>query len=148
MIYNFDIKLINDCIDCKIIKNTFAVFMTNTPDKTAALRQMARVLKPEGRLQIADILVRKPVPLASKQKADLWTGCIAGALMEHELKMSVTIAGFVGLEITWWSNIYEGAPQASSANYFGTVGINFYARKARNKKEWEDEMDRLPLFYD
>jgi SAM-dependent methyltransferase len=44
------------------------------PDKEAALREMARVLKPGGRLQIGDILVQKPVPNSSKRQIDLWTG--------------------------------------------------------------------------
>lgn len=44
------------------------------PDKHAALGEMARVLKPGGRLQIADILVEKPVPEGSKRNIDLWTG--------------------------------------------------------------------------
>lgn len=44
------------------------------PDKSAALREMARVLKPTGRLQIGDILVQKPVPESAKHKIDLWTG--------------------------------------------------------------------------
>jgi ubiquinone/menaquinone biosynthesis C-methylase UbiE len=44
------------------------------PDKTATLREMARVLKPGGRLQIGDILVQKAVPASAKRKIDLWTG--------------------------------------------------------------------------
>ncbi len=44
------------------------------PDKSAALREMARVLKPTGRLQIGDILVQKAVPESAKRKIDLWTG--------------------------------------------------------------------------
>jgi SAM-dependent methyltransferase len=44
------------------------------PDKSAALREMARVLKPTGRLQIGDILAQKPVPESAKRKIDLWTG--------------------------------------------------------------------------
>lgn len=45
-----------------------------TPDKDATLREMARVLKPGGRLQIGDILVQKPVPESAKRDIDLWTG--------------------------------------------------------------------------
>src|SRR6202162_6337437 len=45
-----------------------------TPDKDAALREMARVLKPGGRLQIGDILVQKAVPQDAKEDIALWTG--------------------------------------------------------------------------
>ncbi len=44
------------------------------PDKHAALHEMARVLKPGGRLQIGDILVQKAVPESAKRNIDLWTG--------------------------------------------------------------------------
>jgi ubiquinone/menaquinone biosynthesis C-methylase UbiE len=44
------------------------------PDKSAALAELARVLKPSGRLQIADILVQTPVPDSARQVVDLWTG--------------------------------------------------------------------------
>ena len=44
------------------------------PDKPSALREMLRVLKPGGRLQIGDILVQKAVPENAKRKIDLWTG--------------------------------------------------------------------------
>ena len=44
------------------------------PDKLAGLQEMARVLKPSGRLQIGDILVQKAVPESAKRRIDLWTG--------------------------------------------------------------------------
>ena len=44
------------------------------PDKAAGLQEMARALKPNGRLQIGDILVEKPVPTSARRKIDLWTG--------------------------------------------------------------------------
>ncbi len=44
------------------------------PDKTTGLKEMGRVLKPTGRLQIADILVQKTVPDSGKRQIDLWTG--------------------------------------------------------------------------
>ena len=44
------------------------------PDKSVALQEMARVLKPGGCLQVGDILVQKAVPENAKRKIDLWTG--------------------------------------------------------------------------
>jgi hypothetical protein len=44
-------------------------------------------------------------------------------------------AGFTGFEITWRKDVFSGAPQAGSAANFGTLGINFRARKAANEEE-------------
>jgi SAM-dependent methyltransferase len=44
------------------------------PDKDAALHEMARVLERNGRLQLGDILVQKPVPDSARRRIDLWTG--------------------------------------------------------------------------
>ena len=43
------------------------------PDKAAALKETLRVLKPGGRLYLADILVHKPVPDSARENIDLWT---------------------------------------------------------------------------
>ncbi len=115
------------------------------PDKRLAFQEMERVLKPDGRLQLADIIVQKPVSDAAKQQIDLWTGCIAGAMLESELEIAVVSAGFVDFEITWRDEVFDGAPQASSAANFGTVGINFRARKPKNDDEWLAAMAALDL---
>jgi hypothetical protein len=39
------------------------------------------------------------------------------------------MAGFQGFEITWRADVFSGAPQHTSAAAFGTLGINFRARK-------------------
>ncbi|UCC74995.1 MAG: methyltransferase domain-containing protein [Gemmatimonadota bacterium] len=44
------------------------------PDKLTAFREMYRVLKPGGRIQIGDILVQKAVPDDAKRDIDLWKG--------------------------------------------------------------------------
>jgi hypothetical protein len=41
----------------------------------------------------------------------------------------VKLAGFVDFAVTWKADVFAGAPQKSSAAAFGTVGINFRARK-------------------
>ncbi len=115
------------------------------PDKAAILKEMARVLKPDGRLQIGDLVVQKAVPTSAKRKIDLWTGCIAGAVLETELHATVVKAGFVDFEITWRDAVFDGAPQQSSAANFGTLGINFRARKAVNQAEWDAALEALSV---
>ena len=50
--------------------------------------------------------------------------------------MAVVTAGFVEFEITWRADVFSGAPQSSSAADFGTLGMNFRARKPRDEVEW------------
>jgi hypothetical protein len=52
-------------------------------------------------------------------------------------------AGFVDFEITWRADVFSGAPQASSAAKFGTLGINFRARRAASEDEWARAMAAL-----
>jgi arsenite methyltransferase len=100
-----------------------------TPDKELTFREMFRILKPGGRLQVADIIVTKPVPVESKQKVELWTGCIAGGMEEDEMWNILNETGFIDISINGWNDIYAGAPQSSSAEYFGTYGVTILAYK-------------------
>ena len=52
-------------------------------------------------------------------------------------------AGFIGFEMTWRKDVFSDAPQAGSAEKFGTLGINFRARKAVNEEEWIEAMAAL-----
>jgi len=52
-------------------------------------------------------------------------------------------AGFVGVEIVTRADVFSGAPQASSAAKFGTVGINFRARKPDTEAEWLEALSSL-----
>lgn len=45
-----------------------------TPDKVGVMREVHRVLKPGGRIQIGDIVVHKEVPQDAKDDIDLWSG--------------------------------------------------------------------------
>jgi hypothetical protein len=47
----------------------------------------------------------------------------------------VVAAGFVDFEISWRGDVFSGAAQSSSAANFGTLGINFRARKAGSEQD-------------
>ena len=100
------------------------------PDKAAVLAEAFRVLKPGGRLQLSDIVVGREVPADAKADVALWTGCIAGALSERELRGILTEAGFD--EIAFAAkryDVFSDAPSASSAAEFETQGVDILGRK-------------------
>lgn len=100
------------------------------PDKAAALAEMHRVLRPGGRLQIADIVLGRPVSDDAKQDVGLWTGCIAGGLPRADLAALVADAGFGNVEIVDGIDVFAGAPQHSNAAAYGTAGVGIHATKA------------------
>jgi arsenite methyltransferase len=99
------------------------------PDKATALAEMYRVLRPDGRLQAADIVLERPVSATSKQDVGLWTGCIAGGVLAAELVALFSAAGFVDVEIVPGGDVFAGAPQQSSAADFGTRGTGIRAHR-------------------
>ena len=99
------------------------------PSKDAALIEMYRVLKPGGRLQVADIALQKPVPEDATSDVSLWTGCIAGGLLKAILEKKVKDAGFKDVTVIWGGDVFSGAPQHSDAVEFGTLGVHIRGRK-------------------
>ncbi len=68
-------------------------------DKDRVLREAFRVLKPGGRLAVSDIVIRRPLPEPVRKSMELWTGCVAGALLETEYVDKLRAAGFTDIEV-------------------------------------------------
>jgi len=68
-------------------------------DKGRVLREAFRVLKPGGRFAVSDIVRTKEIDPALAGDAELWVGCIAGALHESEYRSLLAQAGFEAIDI-------------------------------------------------
>jgi ubiquinone/menaquinone biosynthesis C-methylase UbiE len=84
--------------------NTIDVIISNcvinlSGDKDRVLAEAFRVLKPGGRFAISDVVVRGSVPAHIRKSMELWVGCIAGALEEHEYSEKLARAGFESIEV-------------------------------------------------
>jgi SAM-dependent methyltransferase len=68
-------------------------------DKRRVLQEAFRVLKPGGRFAVSDVVIRGKVPDEVRRSMELWVGCVAGALEEHEFRQLLCDAGFEEIEI-------------------------------------------------
>lgn len=76
--------------------------LVHDTDKAQLLREIFRVLKPGGRVAIADIVSDEPVPAHLKHDAQLWSGCLSGAFHEEEFLNAFVAAGFVAVAYDKW----------------------------------------------
>lgn len=68
-------------------------------DKDKVLREAFRVLRPNGRFAVSDIVLRRALPDEMRKSVELWAGCVAGALLENEYIAKLQAAGFVDVSI-------------------------------------------------
>ena len=83
-------------VDC-VISNCV---INLAPDKKAVFKDVARVLKPGGRLAVSDIALKKPLPPEVSNDLMAYVGCIAGAIPIEEYRRGLAEAGFNHVEVT------------------------------------------------
>jgi SAM-dependent methyltransferase len=69
------------------------------PDKPAVFAEIARVLKPGGRLAVSDIALKSELPEALARSLAAYVGCIAGAIRIEDYRAGLAAAGFEAVEI-------------------------------------------------
>ena len=70
-----------------------------TPDKAAVYREVARVLRPGGRMIVSDVVLDAPLPAAIVNDVNALVGCVAGAALRTEYLDAIRAAGLVDVEV-------------------------------------------------
>ncbi|MEX0612597.1 MAG: arsenite methyltransferase [Pirellulales bacterium] len=81
-----------DCVISNCVINLAA-------DKYAVFREIARILRPGGRLAVSDIALKKPLPPELGNDLMAYVGCIAGAILIDDYRAGLSAAGFDAVQI-------------------------------------------------
>jgi ubiquinone/menaquinone biosynthesis C-methylase UbiE len=114
----------SDSID--VVVSNCVLNLVEPEQKPKLFREIFRVLKKGGRAVISDIVSDEPVPLEMRQDAELWSGCISGALTEQGFLQAFEDAGFYGIELVK----FEAQPwQTVEGVEFRSVTVQAYKGK-------------------
>jgi len=90
-----DLPLDDASVDCVISNGVINL----SPDKPAVFVEAARVLRPGGRLAIADIITERHLTEAIVCNADLWAACIGGAAQQEDYLGAIEAAGLTIVQV-------------------------------------------------
>jgi SAM-dependent methyltransferase len=76
------------------------------------MREVARVLRPGGRLAVSDVIADEDMDAATRADMQQWTGCVAGALTRGQFEAALSDAGLVDLEVRETHRVHRHAASA------------------------------------
>ena len=96
--------LLGDIEEMPISGNTADVVIRNcvlnlVPDKKKAFREIFRVLKPGGHLSVSDVVLKGELPKKIQDAAEMYAGCVSGAIQLNQYLEITKYTGFVNLKI-------------------------------------------------
>ncbi|MCA8997269.1 MAG: arsenite methyltransferase [Planctomycetaceae bacterium] len=113
-----------DCsVDC-VISNCV---INLAEDKPAVFQEIARILKPGGRLAVSDIALKKPLPEDLAHDISAFVGCIAGAISIDDYEAGLRLAGFSAIQVVDSGadlNAYASVPDQAGCCSPGMATIN------------------------
>jgi SAM-dependent methyltransferase len=77
-------------------------------DKAAVLTEMARVLKPGGRIGVSDVVAEDRLSEAERAERGTYVGCIGGALSKSEYESGLDAAGFDKVRVEFTHEVADG----------------------------------------
>ena len=89
------------------------------PDKGQVYREAFRVLRPGGRLAVADVLATRPISEGMRNDPDRWASCSSGALTVQEVTDRLRSAGFEAIEVS----VLAGDPSGGSLRAQDEIGV-------------------------
>jgi arsenite methyltransferase len=89
------------------------------PDKAQVYREAYRVLRPGGRLAVADVLATRPISEEMRNDPERWASCSSGALTVDEVTDRLRSAGFESIEVS----VLGGDPSAESLRAQDEIGV-------------------------
>jgi arsenite methyltransferase len=92
------------------------------PDKAEAFSEIFRALRPGGSVQIADIVVGKPVSESSRANPKLWAECVVGASIEDDYLEMFRSAGFDDVAVLRSFDYFAGSSNDDTRRVAGALG--------------------------
>ncbi|WP_435102759.1 MerC family mercury resistance protein [Arhodomonas sp. AD133] len=129
------LPLVDACVDSITSNGAFNLI----PDKRRAVTEAFRVLRPGGRLQIADVVIGRPVTVDCHSDPRLWVECVVGATIEERFLALFRDAGFEDIRVLRRFDYFAHSPSRQTreiAASFDARAVEVVMRRGKRKPTW------------